>query len=57
MGRVNSVKRMLYALRIGCHSCDGSGMARFPSSVLLPMLRALDTELTTTQHQPQLALT
>lgn len=41
MGRVNSVKRMRYAIEIGCDSCDGSGMARFPNAVLFPMLRAL----------------
>lgn len=41
MGRVNSVRRMRYAMGIGCDSCDGSGMARYPSSVLLPMVRAL----------------
>ena len=41
MGRVNSIKRMEYACAIGCDSCDGSGMARFPDAVLLPMLRAL----------------
>jgi len=45
MGRVNSVKRLRYAIRIGCHSCDGSGMARFTKSVLLPMILA-------TQHKP-----
>lgn len=41
MGRVNSVKRMRYAMQIGCDSCDGSGMARFPNAVLFPMLKAL----------------
>lgn len=33
MGRVNSVRRLEYACAIGCDSCDGSGMARFPDSV------------------------
>lgn len=41
MGRVNSVRRLEYARRIGCDSCDGSGMARFPRNTLLPMLRSL----------------
>jgi len=41
MGRVNSVKRLKYARDIGCHSVDGSGMARFTTSVLLPMIDAL----------------
>lgn len=44
MGRVNSVKRMRYAKAIGCNSCDGSGMARFPNHVLLPMIRALQAD-------------
>lgn len=29
MGRVNSLKRLRWALRIGCDSCDGSGYSRF----------------------------
>lgn len=45
MGRVNSIKRMTYAKNIGCDSCDGSGMARFPSTVLLPMVRSLQRQL------------
>ena len=44
MGRVNSVRRMEYARRIGCDSCDGSGMARFPTSVLFPMINALQQD-------------
>lgn len=40
MGRVNSAKRLRYAMRIGCHSCDGSGMARFTDRVLLPLILA-----------------
>lgn len=44
MGRVNSIKRMRYASAIGCDSCDGSGMARFPTTVLLPMVRALQRD-------------
>lgn len=41
MGRVNSVRRLSRALFIGCDSADGSGMARFPEAVLLPMLKRL----------------
>jgi hypothetical protein len=41
MGRVNSVRRMNWAKKMGCDSCDGSGMARFTTSVLHPMIRAL----------------
>lgn len=41
MGRVNSVRRLNYARSIGCDSVDGSGMARFSDSVLLPMLHSL----------------
>lgn len=42
MGRVNSVKRLDYARRIGCDSVDGSGMSRFSRAVLTPMLRSLN---------------
>lgn len=44
MGRVNSVRRLDYARKIGCNSCDGSGMARFPRRVLEPMLHSLNRE-------------
>jgi hypothetical protein len=54
MGRVNSIRRMLYAKNIGCDSCDGSGMAKFPSSTLLPMLKALDVESITSTRQLEL---
>lgn len=40
MGRVNSIKRLHHAIRIGCDSCDGSGLARFPSQLRL-LLNAL----------------
>jgi hypothetical protein len=41
LGRVNSIKRLRYALRICCDSCDGSGMGRFEDNVLHPMIRFL----------------
>lgn len=44
MGRVNSIRRMSYARAIGCDSCDGSGMARFPRTVLAPMAYHLQNE-------------
>lgn len=44
MGRVNSIKRLEYAKRIGCHSVDGSGMSRFENRVLLPMAQSLEVE-------------
>ncbi|MEY2411058.1 MAG: hypothetical protein QOF48_3728 [Verrucomicrobiota bacterium] len=44
MGRVNSVRRLDYARSIGCHSCDGSGMARFRTNVLEPMRTSLNRE-------------
>jgi hypothetical protein len=34
MGRVNSVRRLRYAERIGCQSVDGSGFSRFPDEML-----------------------
>jgi hypothetical protein len=45
MGRVNSIQRLNYARMIGCDSCDGSGMARFRRTVLVPMLTALDQQV------------
>lgn len=33
MGRVNSERRLRYALAIGCDSVDGSGFARFPDAM------------------------
>lgn len=33
MGRVNSYKRAAYAYRIGCHSVDGSGWAKFKTAM------------------------
>jgi len=44
MGRVNSVRRALYAREIGCDSIDGTGLTRFVRSKLLPVLAALDRE-------------
>ena len=43
MGRVNSVRRMLYAQRIGCDSCDGSGMAKYADRLPL-MIRFLKNQ-------------
>jgi hypothetical protein len=34
MGRVNSAKRVRYAMEIGCDSVDGSGFARYPDRML-----------------------
>lgn len=34
MGRVNTVRRLMYAQQIGCDSVDGSGFARFPDAML-----------------------
>lgn len=33
MGRVNSLRRIRYARRIGCDSFDGSGYSRFPGKI------------------------
>ena len=40
MGRVNSIRRAVYAYDIGCDSIDGSGYSRFPQKVK-PLLSAL----------------
>ena len=34
MGRVNSIRRLRYAERIGCQSVDGTGFSRFPDVML-----------------------
>jgi hypothetical protein len=34
MGRVNSIRRLRYAERIGCQSVDGTGFSRFPDAML-----------------------
>jgi hypothetical protein len=42
MGRVNTVRRLLYAKQIGCDSVDGSGFAQFPDAMLPRFLRVND---------------
>lgn len=41
-------------LALGCDSCDGSSMARFPTKNLLPMVRALHADNITETKQLQL---
>lgn len=45
MGRVNSIRRATYARSIGCHSIDGSGLNRFPSSQLTPVIQSMRQRL------------
>lgn len=42
MGRVNTVRRLMYAQQIGCDSVDGSGFARFPDAMLPRFRRVAD---------------
>lgn len=42
MGRVNTVRRMMYAQQIGVDSVDGSGFARFPDAMLPRFTRVAD---------------
>ena len=42
MGRVNGLRRLRYAVDIGCHSCDGSSMGRFAEDKLIPMAASLN---------------
>jgi hypothetical protein len=42
MGRVNSQRRFVYAASIGCHSADGTLLARGPDVNLLRVLRWFD---------------
>ena len=44
MGRVNSLKRIRYAYRIGCDSIDDSGVSRFPQKYLKPYLEFIESE-------------
>jgi hypothetical protein len=41
MGRVNSIRRMVYAWSIGCTSFDGSKFSRFGDTYIRPTLRVL----------------
>lgn len=42
MGRVNTIKRLMYAQQIGCDSVDGSGFARFPDA-MIPRFTRVET--------------
>jgi hypothetical protein len=42
VGRVNSARRLDWAIDLGADSVDGSGISRFPSDKLPRMLRAID---------------
>ena len=44
MGRVNSIKRMLYARRIGCDSIDGTSFSMFPDTYIPKYLRILEKD-------------
>ena len=52
MGRVNTDKRLRYAMKIGCDSVDGTGYVRFRQRELLPALHVIHTE--TANLQPKL---
>lgn len=45
MGRVNTVRRLMYAQQIGCDSVDGSGFARFPDEMIPRFTRVNDNGL------------
>jgi hypothetical protein len=38
MGRVNSLKRLQQAFDLGCNSVDGTGMSKFPDTIIPRML-------------------
>ena len=44
MGRVNSLKRLNYARKIGCDSVDGTGFSMFPCLKIPKALRFLEKE-------------
>ncbi len=50
MGRVNSQRRIEYALRIGCTSCDGSGFSTWPDTRIPLYLRWVKRGLATERH-------
>lgn len=47
MGRVNTVRRLMYAQQIGCDSVDGSGFARFPNEMIPRFTRVNDNRILT----------
>lgn len=44
MGRVNSLRRILYAQSIGCDSVDGTSFSRFPETYIPAALSVLQNE-------------
>jgi hypothetical protein len=50
MGRVNSQRRIEYALRIGCTSCDGSGFSTWPDTRIPLYLRWIKRAMAQERH-------
>ena len=48
MGRVNSMKRIRYAIDIGCTSCDGSGFSKWPDTRIPLAIRWIRQKLEST---------
>lgn len=49
MGRVNTDKRLRYAIKIGCDSVDGTGYVRFSRREILPALHVIHSEVANLQ--------
>lgn len=57
MGRVNTERRIRYAVEIGCTSCDGSGFSKWPKRIPLGLkwiCRAMRENLFTAQIRGEL---
>lgn len=51
MGRVNSRKRIRYAIDIGCTSCDGSGFSKWPDTRIPMAVRWIREKLAELEQQ------
>lgn len=54
MGRVNSERRIRYAVQIGCTSCDGSGFSQWPDTRIPLGVRWIRKAMKRTKQQRQL---
>lgn len=51
MGRVNSCRRIEYAVRIGCTSCDGSGFSKWPDTRIPLGMRWIRRAMAVDRHR------
>jgi hypothetical protein len=51
MGRVNTIRRLIYAQQIGCDSVDGSGFARYPKTMIARFTRVNGNHILPDVHE------